>query len=100
MAQAERDVREDSDQLLSELEKLKSLESQKRTESFSSPPFHALADEVERQAHHVFEVAVREERDGDRTVPSELSIDNVEGADTHVDPGERGLQGQQSAERG
>lgn len=80
MAQEREQVRDDSDELLSELEKLKRLEREKRGESYSSPSFHGLAEQVVDQARSVFHLAAKEDRDGDRTERSDLSIDDVDGA--------------------
>lgn len=70
-------VRDDSDTLLAAVDKMKRIEVQKRGEDISSPPFHRLAEDVEAQARHVFDIAANETRDGDRAPSSDVAIDEV-----------------------
>jgi hypothetical protein len=58
-------ISQDSDELMDALSEMKRLEGQKRTEEFSSPPFHDLAQRVTEQSRRVFEVASREQREGE-----------------------------------
>lgn len=77
MTEAERRVRSDSDELLSAIDQLRRLERKKRTEHISTPGFHELADEVALQARRVFDVASRENADGDRVATTDVSIEET-----------------------
>ena len=70
-------VRDDSDSLLEALDKMKSMEQEKRQEDISSPPFHRLAEDVEGQARKVFDIAANETRDGDRAPSGDVSVNQV-----------------------
>ena len=76
-------VRDDSDELLRELDELKRTEREKRTEDISTPRFHELAEDVKNQARRVFQVASEETRDGDRARTSDVSTNEVPPSD-HV----------------
>ena len=76
-----RRVRDDSDELLRALEDLKGMERQKRAEHISTPPFHELAEKVEDQARHVFEVAAEENVNGDRAPTTDVSTNEVRPTD-------------------
>lgn len=77
VTQEERLVRSDSDELLEALEDLRSTEGTKRGEDISTPPFHALADDVEAKAARVWKLAKRENTDGDRADTTDHSIDET-----------------------
>ena len=77
MTDAERRVRSDSDELLSAIDELRRLEQRKRSEHISTPGFHELADDVVVQARRVFDVASRENADGDRAETTDVSIDET-----------------------
>ena len=72
-----RRVRDDSDELIRALEDLKQLEKTKREADISTPPFHELAEAVEAQARHVFEVAAEETVDGNRAPTTDVSTNEV-----------------------
>jgi len=56
----ERDLRNDSDDLLAELNELRALEAQKRNREISSPEFHELADAIEEKSREIFRTAADE----------------------------------------
>ena len=58
-------ITDDSVELIEKLDELKTLELQKRRETMSSAPFHALATRITRTSRDIFGLAHREERDGD-----------------------------------
>jgi hypothetical protein len=62
-----------SRRLLNEIDDLKRLERKKRYTARSTEPFHDLAEAVESQARHVFDVAHDELRGGahDSPIPAE-----------------------------
>jgi hypothetical protein len=72
-----RKVRDGSDQLLTALDDMKRTERAKRGEDISTPRFHEPAEDVERQARHVFEVAAEVTVDGDRAPTVDVSTDEV-----------------------
>lgn len=76
-----RRVRDDSDELLTALEDLKQMERAKREADISTPPFHVLAEAVEDQARHVFDVAAEETIDGNRASTSDVSTNEVRPSD-------------------
>lgn len=81
----ERQLREDSDQLMSSLRELKDLEADKRDEEISTPRFHELAERVEQQARKVFDVATMELAHGERTGrPTGHSIDEIPPTDAEA----------------
>lgn len=59
-------VREDSDELLAAVDRLRHVEAEKREVPFSSPEFHQRAREVENQARRVFQLATKEEIHGEQ----------------------------------
>ena len=65
MTEEQRRVRDDSDELLTAVDELRQLEQSKRGEAMSTPPFHALADEVEHKARRIFEIAAQENVDSE-----------------------------------
>jgi hypothetical protein len=77
MANDERRLRSESDQLLEALDDMRRAERAKRTEDISTPEFHRLADDVEVKARHVWEVAARENEDGNRTETTDRSIEET-----------------------
>jgi hypothetical protein len=77
----QRRVRDDSDELLDALDDLKRLEKLKRDETYSSPDFHRLANEVEDQARHVFRVAAEENLHGDLAQHADLTPNDVRPSD-------------------
>jgi hypothetical protein len=75
--QRHQQVRDDSDTLLHALEDLKRMEKAKREKDISTPPFHELAEKVEDQARHVFQVAAEETIDGNRAPTTDVSTNEV-----------------------
>ncbi len=71
-------VREDSDELLSAIERLRRIEAEKRETPFSSPAFHERARRVEDEARRVFRRAAREEAHGEHE-PERRVVDGIEG---------------------
>jgi len=72
-----RKVRDDSDELLTALDRLKNMERAKRDTDISTPPFHDLAEEVEQQARHVFDVAAAETVHGEVAPTTDVSTNEV-----------------------
>ena len=67
MAEQElRRVRDDSDDLLEKLNRLKALESRKRHLEVSTPDFHDAADAVADVSSEIFSLARDEQAAGDR----------------------------------
>lgn len=62
----EEPVREDSDELLAALDKLRRVEAEKRETPFLSPEFNERVREVEDEARRVFRLATREEVHGEQ----------------------------------
>jgi hypothetical protein len=58
-----------SRELLTEIDELKRLEQEKRRTGRSTDEFHALADEVDAKARHVFNVAQVEAAEGEQESP-------------------------------
>ena len=54
MPKTDRELDENSKQLLTDIDDLKSMERAKRRAARSTPEFHALAEEIEDKARHVF----------------------------------------------
>ena len=81
MTDEQRRVRSDSDEILEAMERMRELERAKRTEPISSPAFHRLADEVEASAREVWELAQRQNRDGDAAETTGATIDETEPLD-------------------
>lgn len=78
MTDEQRRVRIDSDEILEAMERMRALERAKRTEPISSPAFHRLADEVEATAREVWELAQRQNRDGEAAETTDATIDETE----------------------
>lgn len=78
MTHEQRRVRSDSDELLDALDELKRMETEKRGMPISSPPFHERAEAVDEQARHVFDLALREERDGDEAERTGATLEDAE----------------------
>ena len=76
-----RQVRDDSDDLLRALEDLKRMEKAKREADISTPSFHELAEAVEDQARHVFDVAADETVHGNRAPTTDVSTNEVRPGD-------------------
>jgi len=76
-----RQVRRDSDKLMTEIGRLKSLEVDKRSKPYSTPEFHALAEDVEHQAERVFRAAKQEKQDGDDVPRLDASTEDVSPGD-------------------
>jgi hypothetical protein len=57
-------MRADSDRLLRAVDELRALERERRLQEVSSPPFHALALQVEEKAREVFRLADQDEEQG------------------------------------
>jgi Ni,Fe-hydrogenase I large subunit len=70
------DVRHDSDELLDAVAALRRLEEEKRRSPISSPRFHELAEEVTAKARAIMYGAQDEERVGNRTKRTSVSIDD------------------------
>ena len=70
-------LRVDSDELLRSLDEMKQLEEQKRGEIVSTDEFHRLADDIERQARHVHELAVGEAVLDDEIPSTETTIEDT-----------------------
>jgi hypothetical protein len=66
-----------SDRLLEAVDRVRTLEVEKRTEVVSTPEFHRLADAVERESRRVFSLAEEEEELGDRPDAGGFTIDEV-----------------------
>ncbi len=66
-------VREDSDELMAAIERLRRREAEKRETPFSSPAFHERAREVEAEAQRVFRIATRQEIHGDHELEAHVS---------------------------
>ena len=62
--QAEARLADDSDELLDAVAQLREMERRKRTLPPTTPEFHDMAERVEEQARHVFELARQETRHG------------------------------------
>jgi len=69
MAATDSDVDDVSRRLLTHVDEVKRLESEKREHARSSDEFHALADEVEQKAREVFQLADTERDLGDEDSP-------------------------------
>ena len=59
-------VRDDSDELLDKLNRMKELESRKRKLEVSTPAFHEAADAVADVSREIFSLAHDEQAAGDR----------------------------------
>jgi hypothetical protein len=59
-------VRDDSDALLEQMERLKRLETRKRQLEVSTPEFHEVADEVADTSREIFNIARDEAAAGNR----------------------------------
>ena len=70
-------LRVDSDALLQGLQEMKSMEKRKRQEEISTPRFHELADDIERQARKVYDLALGEAELDDQTETIGQSIDET-----------------------
>jgi hypothetical protein len=79
-----RELSRRSNQILTAIEDLHDLETRKRHEVISTPPFHALANEVEERSREIFRMAGREEELGDEIRTDGDSIDDV--AEEHGAP--------------
>ncbi len=77
-------VRDDSDELLEEVRRLRELEERKRHEPISSPEFHRLAAEVEERARAVWQTADRERVAGDDSERQARTTADV--SPTEIDP--------------
>jgi hypothetical protein len=77
VTQEQRRVRDDSDDLMDALGELKAMEGRKREHDYSTPEFHQLADEVEDQAKHVFDLAIQERVDSDPVSRADVSVDET-----------------------
>jgi hypothetical protein len=72
-----RKLRVDSDALLDGLEKMKHAEQRKRRQQISTPEFHELADEVEKESARVFRLAQGEAALDDRTDETGTTIEET-----------------------
>jgi hypothetical protein len=82
---AERTLARDSDRLLDAVDRLRTLEIQKRAEVVSTPEFHHLAEAVEQESRRIFSLANEQEEIGDRPDVSGFRIDDV--AESEDGPG-------------
>ena len=78
MADQRRDLGRRSDKMLEAIDDLHGLESQKRDEVISTPPFHRLAEEITRKSREIFHMAYRQESVGDATPTSDESIRDID----------------------
>lgn len=77
-------LRDNSDELLTALDDLKSLEREKRTREISSPAFHGMAEAIEDKSREVFRIAAAEREIGDSFEESQgVSTDEVAGETAH-----------------
>jgi hypothetical protein len=75
-------LRDDSDELLAAVDRIRTLESSKRDTPMSTPEFHSRADEIEDIARSVFGLARRQRREGDQlSGPDGRSINDVDPRD-------------------
>ncbi len=63
--------------MLAAIDDLHRLESKKREEIISTPPFHRLAEAITRKSREIFHMAYRQESVGDATATSDESIEDV-----------------------
>ena len=74
---AKRELADRSDELLNELRYLKTTEELKRQQPISSPPFHALADEVEASSRRIFTIAQQQDALGEASPTGEVTIEDL-----------------------
>jgi hypothetical protein len=76
----QRDLARRSDRLLEAIDDLHRLESEKRREVISSPPFHRLAEAITKKSREIFHMAYRQESVGDATETTDESIEEIDEA--------------------
>lgn len=78
MSDSKQDLAQRSDRMLDAIEDLHRLESEKRREDISTPPFHRLAEAITEKSREVFRMAYRQEQVGDATETTDTSIREVD----------------------
>lgn len=78
VADQRRDLARRSDKMLVAIDDLHRLESHKREEVISTPPFHRLAEAITRKSREIFHMAYRQESVGDATPTSDESIRDID----------------------
>lgn len=83
MADRKHELSDTSDDLLSALDDLRRLESEKRGLPISTPRFHELADRIAERSRSIFRIARREQGLGEaiETTPETIDGVNDDGAD-------------------
>lgn len=72
------ELTDQSDLLLAELTHLRATEQRKRLKAISTPPFHALADEVMASSRRVYRIAAEQDRLGEASETGDESIEDIE----------------------
>ena len=73
---------DDSKELLNAIDDLHALETSKRAELISTPPFHDLADEIQRKSRSVFSMATDEAELADSVETTDVSMNDIGGSHT------------------
>lgn len=77
-ATRKRDLADRSDEILTAVQDLRDMERLKRTKAISTPPFHALADDIQAKSREIFRIASAERALGDEIDRGSVSIEDVE----------------------
>ena len=77
MTDEQRQLRDDSDDLMEALDDMKRMEVEKRDKEISTAEFHELADAIEDRSRDVFRIAADERRIGDASPTTGDSIEDV-----------------------
>ncbi|MDQ3128772.1 MAG: hypothetical protein M3Q66_10030 [Chloroflexota bacterium] len=67
----------ESQRLLTAIDEIHELESSKRDQDISTPPFHALADEVLEKSREIFRLAGREAAEDDAIETTNISMNDI-----------------------
>ena len=76
-----------SERLLEAIDDLHTLEQGKRAMMVSTPPFHALGEEIQRKSRAVFDMASDDVAQADRVETTTVSLDEIGGL--HIDGRDR-----------
>ncbi len=82
---ARREIARASNRLLQAVDELKALETDRREETISTPPFHRLADDVKAKSREIFRMADDQQVLAERTPTQDRSIDETD-RDEHLPP--------------
>jgi Asp-tRNA(Asn)/Glu-tRNA(Gln) amidotransferase C subunit len=73
----EEELADQSERILDAVEELRALETAKRQEQISTPPFHRLAEDETAKSREIFAIAREEQSTGERTPRMPRSIDDI-----------------------